>query len=246
MKERKNIMNRMKRFIKGSVLLLMMFTMACKEKDVPDKDNKQNVECTKKGTIVGIGCVGNYLGIMDTENNYYHIEEDKTNDFSKYKEGDEICFDFEYCDESTADYSNQGINFTPATSINLTCISDCHCQSDCKRVNEVSELPSDSGTLPTPVLDIVEMRQQGNSLYLKLAFSGCDSDIDPELYLTSMITTGPRQVYDCVVRESRVHLCAAHFVKEVCFNLSDLEKKHGNYELIFQTREGSKPIKIVH
>lgn len=238
-------MNRIKKVITAGVLLLMVFTMACKKNDIPKNDDKQSVECTKKGTIVPMDCVGNYLGIMGADNNYYYIEKDLTNDFSKYKEGDEICFDFELSSESTAEYSNQGINFTPATSIDLTCISDCHCQSDCKSVKVVSKLPSDS--VPAQLLDIIEMRQEGNSLYLKLAYSGCDSDIDPDLFLSeNQITTGPRQVYSCVVKENRVQLCYAYFEKEFCFDLSELEKKHQYYELLFKTREGSKSIKIVH
>jgi hypothetical protein len=244
-------MNRIKKSITAGVLLLMVFTMACKKKDIPKKDDKQSVECTKKGTIVPMDCVGNYLGIMDADNNYYYIEEDRTNDFSKYKEGDEICFDFELSSESTTEYSDQGteqgFNFTPTTSIDLTCISDCHCQSDCKSVKVVSELPSDS--VPSQLLDIIEMRQEGNALYLKLAYSGCDPDIDPDLFISGLMHLQMHQglpVYECVVKESRVQLCYAHFVKEFCFDLSELEKKHQYYELLFKTREGSESIKIVH
>lgn len=240
-------MNRIKKGITAGVLLLMVFTMACKKKDIPKNDDKQSVECTKKGTIVPMDCVGNYLGIMDADNNYYYIEEDRTNDFSKYKEGDEICFDFELSSESTTEYSDQGFNFPPTTSIDLTCISDCHCQSDCKSVKVVSELPSDS--VPSQLLDIIGMRQEGNALYLKLAYSGCDPDIDPDLFMSGLMHMDQllyRPVYECVVRESRVQLCYAYFEKEFCFDLSELEKKHQGYELLFKTREGSESIKIVH
>ena len=237
-------MNSIKKIIKASVLLLIVFTVACKDKDIPTHDDKHHVECTKKGTIIPLGCVGDYLGIMDSENKFYYIEKDLTNDFLKYKEGDEVCFDYEHCDISTADYSNQGINFVPATSINLKCIRACECNK-CKPVKEVTELPT--GSEPSQILNDLEMRQEGSTLYIKVAFSGCDSDIDPDLFVSlSEVTMGSGPGYNCILKEDRVQLCQAYFVKEVCFDISKLEKKHQSYELFFETREGSKSIRIAH
>lgn len=243
-------MKRMKRFYQVSTLLFLMFTVSCTPKDVPPKHDKQNVECTKKGTIVTVvmDCVGDYseLGIMDDDNNYYIIEKDKTNNFCKYNEGDKICFDYELGTKKNNSSENQGLNFVPPTFINLTCISECKCKNDCKSVQEVTELPSD--TIPTQILNILEMSQQGNILNLKLAFSGCDPDIDPEVLISDHhpITTGTNKIYRCVVSEERVQLCYAYFVRDFCFDLSSLKGNHAKYELVFQTPEGLKSISIVH
>ena len=223
-------------------MLLVIFTVACNKKDIPKNPDDQKGECTKKGTIVPMDCVGHYLGIVDADNNYYYIEEDLTNDFSKYKAGDEICFDFELSDISTADYSNQGITFTPATSVDLTCISKC--AMDCKPVQLINAIDRD--TMPSTLLDIVEMRQEGNSLYVKVAFSGCDADIDPELLVFYHKLDGPNIGFDCVIEEPGVELCLAHFEKEICFDLSELETKHQNYKLYISTNQGSEIIEIVH
>jgi hypothetical protein len=189
-------------------------------------------------------CVGQYLGIVDADDNYYYIEEDKTGDFSKYEHGDKICFDYEVSAVSTADYSNQGINFTPATSIDLTCISTCDWDEDCKPVTVVYQFPSD--TIPSRLLDIVEMRQEGNSLYVKVSFSGCDADIDPNLYVFYEQLDGPNIGFDCYISEPGVELCLAHFEKEICFDLSELEQKHQKYKLYFSTNQGSEIIEIAH
>ena len=61
-------MNSIKKIIKASVLLLIVFTVACKDKDIPTHDDKHHIECTKKGTRIPMGCVGDYLGIMDSDN----------------------------------------------------------------------------------------------------------------------------------------------------------------------------------
>ena len=76
-----------------------------------------------------------------------------------------------------------------------------------------------------------------------MAFSGCDSDLDPDLFVSlSEVPMDSGPGYNCILKEDRVQLCQAYFVKEVCFDISKLEKKHQSYELFFETREGSKSI----
>lgn len=238
-------MNRIKKLTQLGFLFITVFAMSCSKTDTPQQKNHNDTNCSEKGTVVSMDCVGNYLGIVDDENNYFYIETDHTNSFSDYKEGDKVCFGYDECDGPQTHMPASSLMNYEATSINLTCIKDCACNSGCRAVKAVNQLPSD--TLPNQILKIIEMSQDGNTLNMRIAFSGCDTDIEPDvLAMLQPNGTGSMPSYSCVLRENRVQLCYAHFEKDICFDLSKLRGKNTEYEMVFDTPEGSKTITIRH
>ncbi|PCJ64308.1 MAG: hypothetical protein COA58_13215 [Bacteroidetes bacterium] len=238
-------MKQTKNIILAFILLFSIgsFVGCSNSDDIPEQDDK-TTECDLRGTIVGLDCVGQSLGIMDSKGHFYFIETDRTGDFSKYKEGDSICFSYVDCDDCIRTFNTQNIINTPALPIDLTCINDCGCtNNDCKGVTEVRQLQKDS--LRDNLMNVIDIKQNGNSLTIKIAFSGCDDKIDPSLFVAQDLKVmSPTPWYNCEVKTNRIQLCQAYFTREICFDLTPLTRKYSDFNMNFHTQSGIKTIHI--
>jgi len=239
----KNLKITLKTLLPILLLTLVTFTACKKEHKGKGTDNK----CTQKGTVVDlpIGCVGQsgVLGILGENGVYYDIYTDKTGKFSSFKENDPICFDFENADSTNYEKfrCGNGIMEFPTKSIILTCVNKCkECDTTgCKPVKQVESFEYiETG------INATNIKQEGNLLKMKISFSGCDDELDPDFLIKEMPSVGAYPAFNCKIKPDQMQMCQAVFTKEVCFDISSILKKYHSATLTLNQSSGIKTFEI--
>ena len=196
--------------IKHTAILLCLLSLllaGCKKDDLP------NSTCYTVGYIPS-QCGPNpftlVLGVQDNEGKYYFIQKDETGVFKNFKEGDKVKMEFT---RILGCIMAQSCTFPdPDFCITLNRVKPCGTRRVCKRAT------IDRNYLPTTqeYHMISDVKQEGNFIKLTISFSGCDSDINPELILKRKMVKPYPQAYSAYIKFNRVpQLCKPIFQKEI-------------------------------